>query len=170
MNIDNNIVKTIEKKYTVKEYARLKDVSLQTIYAKIKRNTIKHKTIEGKVYIIVNEVDTNIDNLKITDTTKLNDNSKQKLKIIKRENKKIKKQLKKVLSQVDKLSQKLEQKERYIKRLNKRLNNEKDQSITVLKQFITEQRALIHTPIKLDDEIVVNEVKKSKKKNKRDKR
>ncbi|MEA3554139.1 MAG: hypothetical protein U9R39_07055, partial [Campylobacterota bacterium] len=69
------------------------------------------------------------------------------------------------------LQSKIDKNDQYIKQLNKQLNKEKDQSITVLKQFISEQRTLSHQPIVNDDEIVVNEVvkknKKTKKKNKK---
>ena len=93
---------------------------------------------------------------------KLNDSLK--------ELKKTRRLLKKALKQNTTLQSKIDDRDKNIKQLNKQLNNEKDQSITVLKQFITEQRALSHQPIVNDDEIVVNDVKSKKKKSKKDKR
>lgn len=159
------------KRYTVAEYSKLKDTSVQNIYAKIKRNTIKHTTVDNTVYVLIEDNDNTIDNVKNIDTTNLDNEIKEKLNDSIKELKKTKRLLKKALKQNTTLQLKIDDRDKNIKQLNKQLNNEKDQSITVLKQFITEQRALSHQPIVNDDEIVVNDVKsKRKKKSKKDKR
>lgn len=159
------------KRYTVAEYAKLKNTSVQNIYAKIKRNTLKHTTVDNTVYVLIEEDDNSIVISQDTKTIKLNDNINKEFKQTKQELKKVKKLLKQSLKDNQRLQSKIDKNDQYIKQLNKQLNKEKDQSITVLKQFISEQRTLNHQPIVNDDEIVVNEVvkknKKTKKKNKK---
>ncbi len=59
MIINNNGTKVVMMSKLVKpiEYASSKGISRQAVYAKIKKGTLNSKTVDGKIYIVVDEAD-----------------------------------------------------------------------------------------------------------------
>lgn len=125
---------------TVGEYAKDKGISVQAVYQRIKTNKLDTEIKDGVKYIINNEETKN--NI---DTNFLND--------VKEENKELKKEIKSLNKQ--------------LKKLNKQLNKEKDNSIIVLKQFISEVQRLEHKKNETIVDTIIEEPKKKKSKKKK---
>lgn len=148
-------------KLTVKEYASNFRITVQAVYQKLNKGTLKSIEENGKKYIIVEQAD--IKQLEQVSTKTINaENSPYIDTFLKKVIKKLNKQLNAKDKKIEQLENKLFKQFKEIKKLNKLLvqsnHNEKD---TLLK-FISEMKHQIE--YKKDDVVDVNVSPKKKKK------
>lgn len=131
-------------KLTVKEYATAYNVSIQSVYKRIQRRTIKWVKENNTIYVIAEDraVENSTQPVQSTYCTELID-------IIERRDKEIKKLSKE------------------IKRLTKELSKAQIGKSEVLEKFIFEMQRLSYHPEDHNDEIIDVKEKKSKKKKKK---
>ncbi len=127
----------IEEKMSVSEYASTFKVSVQSVYQKIKRGSLKSVEENGIKYVLLDNNDVK-PNLK----PKVESDCKDLLKLIKSQQKEI-------------------------KRLTKELTKAKNEEVQTLKAFIGEMKQLAAPVPKEEDIIEVKTKKNKKKKKKR---
>ncbi len=140
----------MSRKLTVSEYAKEFNTSVQSVYQRIKRNTLKCVKENGIKYVVV-ESDTGSE--KVVKDIKPNVQSEFKylVKLIKR------------------LQNQIEDKDHEIKRLTKKLEKCNGSKEKVLVKYIQELKQLQITSSP-EEEIIDIESKKSKKKSKKSKK
>lgn len=148
-------------KLTVKEYASNFKITVQAVYQKLNKGTLKSIEENGKKYIIVEQADVKqLEQVSIKPIKA--ENSPYIDTFFKKEIKKLNKQLNVKDKKIEQLENKLFKQFKEIKKLNKLLvqssHNEKD---TLLK-FISEMKHQIE--YKKDDIVDVNVAPKKKKK------
>ena len=117
------------------EYATSQGISRQAVYAKIKKGTLESKTVDGKMYIVVDEVETqNEKKVKEEVTTPLVD-------------------VKELLSSKDETISILKESISDLKHTNTEINTTLRGEIELLKQVFTEMRNLY---VKQVDYMVIN--------------
>jgi len=125
-------------KLTISEYAKRLNVSVQSIYAQIKRGSLKSVEENGVKYVVLEDT---------TIKPKVENTLKEAFKIIKR------------------LQKQIKVKDKEIKRLTKQLAKCNNKSESVYLSYITELKQLqLKAPVNIDEDII--EVKKKKKKSK----
>ncbi len=158
------------KQLTVNEYSKLSGRSKQSVYGKIKRNTIDNTMVNNIQYVVIeDDIYKQLKSGTILNTTlntslkkQVLNNEIQPIQLLKDENIELKKEIKKQKKEIKKLNQML------LKEKDK-LMVEKDESINILKQFISEQRNLLTHKDK-DVEIVDTDIEPPKKKKKKKKK
>ena len=151
-------------KLTVKEYASSFKITVQAVYQKLNKGTLKSIEENGKKYIIVEQADKQLEQVS-TNQIKV-DNSSYIGTFFKKEIKKLNKQLNAKDKKVEQLEKKLNKKEKEIKKLNKLLVQSNHNEKETLLKFISEMKHQIE--YKKDDIVDINiKKKKSKKKKKR---
>ena len=117
------------------EYATSQGISRQAVYAKIKKGTLESKTVDGKMYIVIDEVETqNEKKVKEEVTTPLVD-------------------VKELLSSKDETISILKESISDLKHTNTEINTTLRGEIELLKQVFTEMRNLY---VKQVDYMVIN--------------
>jgi excisionase family DNA binding protein len=148
-------------KYTVSEASKILKITKQTIYDKIKRNTIKWEEIEGIKYIIIEQSKSKSESKqysnKNTETTKHNFTEYHS------------KYITKIEEENQELKQKIATLEDEVRTLNQKLNSEKDKTTEILQQAFYELKQLKQvaytTPSqKQEMEVVEAQTEKPKKK------
>jgi len=131
-------------KLTVKEYSTAYNVSIQSVYKRIQRNTITWVEENGTKYIIID--DTAVE--RVTKPVQSNDCT-ELLDIIRRRDKEVKSLGKE------------------IKRLTKELTKAQNGKSAVLEKFIFEMQQLSAPAMPVEEDVI--EVKEAKKKNRKKK-
>jgi len=131
-------------KLTVSEYAKRLNISVQTVYKKIKNRTLISIKEDGLTYVIVDSMEIKESINKVQEDS--NPMIKELLKIIKK-------------------------KDKEIKRLTKELSKAKDQSLSTMSAYVQklEEIKQLEAPVVKDTVIDLEEVKPKKKKKKRKK-
>jgi hypothetical protein len=159
----------MNQQFTVAEYSKISGKSKQSIYNRIKRNTISHSTVDGIVYIEVEQVEQplNSTNNEFKSTIKQPVGKPQhpQEKPLFKSN--FRADLNECREMIKELRKEIKNKDKEIKRLNKQLNKEKDNSIDVLKQFIGEMKVIAHKNEVVEAEIIEETPKKKKKKDRK---
>jgi excisionase family DNA binding protein len=121
-------------RYTVSEASKILRITKQTIYDKIKRNTIEWEVIEGIKYIIINKADSKpksrhntAENIETTKQNLTKYESKYMTKL-EEENREIKRKIAILEDEV--------------RTLNQKLNTEKDKTTDILQQAFYELKQL----------------------------
>jgi len=122
------------------EYATLQGISRQAVYAKIKKGTLDAKTVDGKKYIVMEEVE----------------ESQEKLQDLEQETPKHLVEVKELLSSKEQTISVLQESIADLKQTNTEINTTLRGEIELLKQVFTEMRNLY---VKQVDYMVINKQK-----------
>jgi hypothetical protein len=146
-------------KLTVKEYASRFKISVQAVYQRLNKGTLKSIEENGTKYVLVDKKD-----IKEIEQPLKQENDDYFKEVVKD----LFKQLKEKDEKIESLEDKIAKRDKEIKKLNKRLLKSVQAEKQTLINFITEQQRLIQN--KRVDDVIDADFEESKKKSKSKKR